>query len=319
MRDHFDLRLAVLVRIGFRNFLVLVLVGPDFTAAVIRMAVPDIWPQPASLVQLARRGFVAHAVDLVIGEPERSIPGVERVTDRVPDADRDNFAFECARETVEPDHAANAELVVKRVLVRTGHVEGLPQADIELVVGADRANPRGVVIGLLVGRNQFALGDDRDRDRIRAFHEKLGGREPQYAVTLGDIKVAVSGVAGAIGYIEADGRCELLDGIRNVIHVPVGRLPYPVLARADPDRALVPADRHMPGVGRHCEKLDLEPGRHLDVRQDILADVGGKLRILLYDFAARPSGTFKIAEFIDVLLVPGRVNTLAGQCKQKSR
>jgi hypothetical protein len=51
------------------------------------------------------------------------------------------------------------------------------------------------------------------------------------------------------------------------------------------------------------------------VGQDILADIGGEFRILLYDLTARSPCTFETAELFYVFLVSGSVSTLAEQRK----
>ena len=70
-------------------------------------------------------------------------------------------------------------------------VEGLAEADVELVVRTDGADASRVVVGFFIRRNQFTLFDDGDSDRIRAFHEVFRRREPDHAVALDDIEHTV--------------------------------------------------------------------------------------------------------------------------------
>jgi hypothetical protein len=98
-------------------------------------------------VQLAGRDVVAHAVDLVVGEPEVAVLRVELDPDRVADAAREDLAVLAV--AVHADDAADALLVVELGLLRGGHVERLAERDVELVVRPDAADAGGVVERLL--------------------------------------------------------------------------------------------------------------------------------------------------------------------------
>ena len=138
------------------------------------------------------------------------------------------------------------------------HVERLPERDVDPVVGADHAGARGVVVRLFLGRNQFALLDDRKRDRIGALHEVFGRREHHHAVALGDEQEAVGRVAGAGGNVELHARAEFFDRVGDVVHVAVIDGIDGVLAGSDPHRGRVAAHRHAARIGHDGEQLDLE-------------------------------------------------------------
>ena len=141
---------------------VLELVGAHVAAAVPREAeVPG--PAAVMAVDLARRLVVAHAVDLVVGEPELAGLGVEVVADRVADAGGIDLA--ALAVLVHPDHAADADLLERLDELGRRHVVRLAERDVELAVRPDAADPRGVVEALVLGRDQLARGDHRHRRR----------------------------------------------------------------------------------------------------------------------------------------------------------
>src|SRR6202000_1853840 len=78
-------------------------------------------------VDLALRNVVAHAVGLVVGEPERLVLRVEVHPDRIADAGRVDLAARAV--LLHADDAADADLRVERELRTRGHVERLAERD----------------------------------------------------------------------------------------------------------------------------------------------------------------------------------------------
>ena len=131
-------------------------------------------PRPGDAVELARRGVVAEAVDLVVVGPQLAGHRMEIHADRIAMADRVDLLL--AAVLVHADDAADPGLLVQLHLLLGLHVVRLAQLDVDFLVRADPAHPRGVVEALLLLRDQLALLHHlADRD-VRALIEELGGR-----------------------------------------------------------------------------------------------------------------------------------------------
>ena len=141
-------------------------------------------------IDLARRDVVAHAVGLVVGEPERSILRIELEADGVAHAGRIDLA-PAAVERIEPDDPADAGLGVQRELVARRDVERLAERDVQLAVLSDAARARAVVERFLLDRDQLSLRNDLDDRDVGAFVEELGGGKVQDAVVLDDDQKSV--------------------------------------------------------------------------------------------------------------------------------
>ncbi len=168
---------------------------------------PKFWPGLGGVVDLARRLVVAHAVHLVVGEPEGLVLRIEVHPDRIADAVRVDLAV--AAVAIHADDAAKAPLVVEIVLFGSVDVIGLPERDVELVVRPDAADAGRMVEAFLRGRDQFALLHDRRHCDVRTLVEELGGREGQYPVLLDGEQKAVLREADAVRIAELDRRREL--------------------------------------------------------------------------------------------------------------
>ena len=195
MGVHLDLRLDELDPLGPRH----VLVVRDLDAG-IRPGEAEMLARLGLAVQLARRDVVAHAVHLVVGEPQIAIRRIEVMPDRVANAAREDLAL--AAIGVHADDPADPDLVVELQLLLRLDVVGLAERDIKLAVRPDPADAGGVVEAFLFGRDQIALRDDRAHGRIGPFKEELGGREGQDAVALGDVQEPVGREAGAVRNVE---------------------------------------------------------------------------------------------------------------------
>ena len=159
-------------------------------------------------------------------------------------------------------------------LFRRRHVERLAERDVELVVGADAADPRRVIVALVLLRDQLALRHDRHRDHVRAFIKELRGRIHQHAVLLDDEQKAVLGEARPVGEDEIERRSERLDLLGDADLAAVGHGIDLRLAGADEgDDALRP-DRHMARIGNERIEADMEAVRQLDLGQILLDRVG---------------------------------------------
>ena len=229
-------------------------------------------------VQLAGRGFVAHAVNLVVSPPQAAVFGVECQAGGVAQTGQNHFAV--ATVTVEAHDAANTDFAVQVQLLGRRHIEWLTQGDVDAVVWSDRASTRSVVVGLFFRRNQVTLLDHGKCHSVRAFGEVLHSGEHHHAVALDHIHKAVRRVANTGRDIELDAGAEIFHGVSNVIHITVVGEVDVVLAGADPDCCGVAADRNGAGIRHHGKHVDLEAVRQLDVREHLLqiGDVGGVLR-----------------------------------------
>ena len=143
---------------SFGGFLVLVFVGADFAAAVIWEA--EVFAHFGDAVEFARRDVVAHAIDLVVVEPERLVLGVEIHAAAV--ADASDIGFAVLAVAVHADDAADTDLIVEVHFLRRKHVGRLAKRNVEFVVRSDAADACGVVVALFVRRDEFALLDDRN-------------------------------------------------------------------------------------------------------------------------------------------------------------
>ena len=183
MRDLLDFREH---HVGGRG-IVLVLVGADLAAAIPGEA--EILAAAGDAIQLARRYFIAHAVDLVVVGPERLVLWIEVHADRVTQPDRVDFAILAV--AVHADNAADAELAVQVELLLGRHVVRLPELNIELVVGTDAANAGSMIVAFFRFRDQLAFGNDNAGDDVGALVEEFGGWIFQHPVLLDDVEEAV--------------------------------------------------------------------------------------------------------------------------------
>ena len=295
MRGEFDDR-----RDDIRRHLgILVFGGADRTAAIPREA--EALAGARRMVQFARRDIVAHAVDLVVGEPEVAGPRIEILADGVPDAGREDLAVLAV--AVDADDAADPVLHVLVGLLGRRNVEGLAERDVELVVRPDIADARRVVEGFLVGGDQIALLDHVPDRHVRALVEELGRREHHHPVLLGDVEEAVLGEADAVRDDEVDGRREPLHFVGDAVLVAVRDDPHVVLARADENRDPLRADSHMAGVRNDCEEFDLETVRNVDIRKVCTKLVGIFTRLLdRFEVGGRSPRRLHRAELLQVVL-----------------
>ena len=262
MGVHLDLRER---HVGGRR-LVLVFVGAGLAAAEIGKA--EIHAGLVGAVELAGRLVVTHAVDLVVGEPERLVLRIEVHAHRVAHAGSEHLTV-----LAFPAHAhdaADAGLLVEVHLLRRVHVEGLSERDVELVVGPDAAHPGGVVVGFFLGRDQLALLHDDEGSDIGAFVEELGGGIDQHAVLLGDEEETILRETHAVGNGKADRGRELLDLVGDTILVAVGDRPHLALAGADERHHALRPDREMAGIRHDGIEPDLESARQLDAGEILL-------------------------------------------------
>ena len=280
---HFDLGLDILVRQLLGDFVRGVLIGTHIAAAIVGVAVPQAVHQFAvsanrHFVQFAGRGFVAHAVNLVVGPPQAAILGVESQTRGIAQTVQDHLAV--AAVTVEADNAADTGLHVQVLLLGWGHVEGLAQGDVDAVVRSDCASTRGVVVGLFFRRNQVALLDHGKCHGVRAFGEVFDSGEHHHAVALSDVQETVRRVAQAGRGVELDAGAEVFNCVSDVVHVAVIREVDVLLAGTDPDCGGIAADSNGAGIRHHGEHVNLEAIGQLDVGQHLfqIGDVGGVLR-----------------------------------------
>ena len=256
-----------------RRRLGLVLDGTDMAAAIPGEA--EILAHLGGVVDLARRDVVTHAIDLVIGEPERVVGGIEIQPDRVAHAMRVDLAVGAV--LVHAYDAAEAGLVELVVLGGRVDVVRLAHGDVELVVGADAAGAGRVVEALLVGRDQVALLDDRRHRDVGVLVEELGGRELQHAVLLDRVQHAVAREADPVRVLELQRAGKFLHLGRMARAGAVGQRVDLVLAGADERHHALRPDRDHAGIRHLRIQADLEAGRQLDVREGLL-DGGGLLR-----------------------------------------
>ncbi len=262
-----------------------------------------------------RWDVVAHAVGLVVGEPERAVLGVEVVAHAVADAGGVDLAL-AAVEGVQADHAADADLVVQLELVARLHVEGLAQADVEHAVGTDTADTSAVIERLLLHRDQLALRHHLDDRHVRAFVEELGRREIQDAVVLDDDQETVPRPAHAVGVGELQARREALHLVGHAVAVAVGDGPDAGLARAHEEHVGAGRHGHVASVGHDREEIDAEARRQLDALEVGLDGVGVAAGLRHDRNVQVGGGDLHLLELVDVLL-GGR-----GQChgeRQRSR
>src|SRR5690348_410853 len=124
VRDHLDLWED---HVGGRR-LVLVFVGTGAASAVIRET--EVLAGLDGAVELTRRNVVAHAVHLIVAEPERLVLRIEVHADRVADACRVDLAV--LSVAIHPDDPADAPLLVEVGLLWRRYVERLAERDVEL-------------------------------------------------------------------------------------------------------------------------------------------------------------------------------------------
>lgn len=117
----------------------LVCVCPDMAAAVPGKA--EIQSRSRRAVDFAGRDVVAHAVDLIVGEPEDAVGRIEVQADAVANAAREDLPLPTV--TVEAEDAADARGFVERQLFRRWHVVGLADGHVEPAVGPDTADTGG--------------------------------------------------------------------------------------------------------------------------------------------------------------------------------
>src|SRR3954449_8431990 len=124
--------------------------GPDLAAAVPGMTV--ILPRLGDAVEFTRRHVVPHAIDLIVGEPERLVAWVEGYADRIADATGIGFL----PRTI-PVHALDAAIGVHlRTFVMGPDIVELSHRQIELVIRANGADPGAVVeVLFLLGNELF--------------------------------------------------------------------------------------------------------------------------------------------------------------------
>ena len=154
------------------------------------------------------------------------------------------------------------------------HVDGLAERDVELVVRADAADARRVVVGFLRRRDQVALLDDHEGGDVRSLVEELGGREHQHAVLLGEEQEAVLGEADAVRHRELDRRRELAHVVGDAVLVAVGDRIDLALARAHEGDDALRSDRHVARVRHDGVEADLETVRQLDAGESLLDRLG---------------------------------------------
>src|SRR5258708_14043019 len=283
MSGLFDLRKHHIGRRG----LVLVLNGPCPAAAIPREA--EILAGIGDAIQFARGLLVAHAVNLIVVGPERLVLGVEVHADRIAQPDRIDFAVLAV--AVHADDPAHPNLAVKVEFLLGGDVVGLAELNIELVVGTDPADTRGVVIALLGFRDQLTLRDHGTGDDVRTLVEEFGRRIFQHPILLRELKETILRKTNAVGYFLRQGRRELLDLISDAAARAVGHYPDFRFARPHEGRDALRADGDMARVRHQSIERDVEARRHFDLGQ-VLFDLIG-LSAGLRDFwplsrAARP-------------------------------
>jgi hypothetical protein len=222
-------------------------------------------------VELARRDVVAHAVDLVVGEPQVAVGRVEVMADRVPDAAGEDLAARAVG--VHPDHAADADPVVHLDLVGRLHVVRLAERDVELAVRSHAADAGGVVEALFLRRDQFALRHDDAHRRVGSLEEELGRREDEHAVALGDVEEPVAREAGTVRDVEGDRGREVLHLVRHAVAVAVDDRPDLVLPGAREDDRALGRHGHRACVRHDGVEADLEAVGHVDVLDDVVERV----------------------------------------------
>ena len=266
-------------------------------------------------VELARRNIVTHSVDLVVGEPQGLVLGVEVHPHRIAHATGEYLAVLAV--AVHPDNAHHPDLVIQGNLFLGGHIERVTQCDVELVVRADPTGPGGVVEALFFNRDQLPLGHDRCRGNIRTLIEKIGCRECQYAILFGDIKHTVRRKAQAIRNLETDRRCEHLHLIGDTALGAVGDGPHASLARTDENHARIGANCHVTRVRHDRIQIDLEARRQLDLleigleRRCACPALRHRLDVQRCPCALEP------LQFLHVVL--GLCGNAAGYCRAKQR
>ena len=223
--------------------------------------------------------IVAHAVGLVVGEPEGAVLRVEVHADGVADAARVHLALR-AVEGIHAHDAPDPDLVVEGQFLARRHVVRLAERDVEHSVLADAADARAVVVRLLIHRDQLALRHHLDHRHVGAFVEKLGRGKVQHAVVLDHDEETVLGPADAVGHVELERRCERLHLVRHAVAVAVSDGPETGFAGAYEQHVRGRGDGHVPCIRHHGVEGDLEAGRQLDVLE-VVADgvrVGAGLR-----------------------------------------
>ena len=154
-------------------------------------------------VQLTRWDVVAQTIGLVVGPPQGAVFGVEVLAHRVTATNAEDLAV-TATEGVHAHDAANAQAVELVDLVSRLHVERLTQRDVQLAIRTDAAGARTVVVGLVLGRDQFALWHHLNDRHVRAFVEEFSGWEVQHAVVFSHDQEAVLGPAHTVGHLEIE-------------------------------------------------------------------------------------------------------------------
>src|SRR4029077_3812121 len=121
---------------------VLVFSGSRTPAAIPGKA--KVLTRTGDAIQFARGLFVAHAIDLIVVGPERLVFRIEIHADRIAQSDSVDLAVLAV--AIHTDDSTDAKLAVEVEFLLGRHIVGLAQLDIELVVRAYPADPRGVII-----------------------------------------------------------------------------------------------------------------------------------------------------------------------------
>jgi hypothetical protein len=177
----------------------------------------------------------------------------------------------------------------------------LAQRDVELVVRADRANPRRVVVAFLLDRDQRALRYDWDRNHVRALIEELGGRVEEDAVLLDNVEESVLRKTRAVRDREVEGWREVLDLVGDAVLVTIRHRPDAGLAGSDEDHDALRADRHVARVRNDGIEIDLEARRQVDPLQR-LADRDGLRTALLDICEIGNAGGLELAQLLQIRL-----------------
>src|SRR5215213_302172 len=311
MRHHLDLRRGQAVR----RRLVLVLGGASLAAAVPWET--ELHAGLVSAVELARRNVVAHAVHLVIGEPQRLVLRVEVLADRIAHAPGEDFAVLAL--AAHAHDAADAGLLVEIELLRRRHIERLSERDVELVVRPNAAGAGGVIVRLLLGRDEIALLHHLERRHVRPLVEELGCREDEHAVLFGDEKETILREADAVWNLECNRRRKFLHLIGDTGLGAVRDRPHLALARAHKrDDALRP-NRDVTRIGHESIEINFEPAWQLDLGERFLDRL--RFRAGLRD--VRHLWRARLLEVAELFEIARRRRWLSenrrGECKRERR
>ena len=264
-------------------------------------------------VQFAGRDVVAHAVGLVVGEPDGLVLGVDVHAHGVPHATRDHFTL-AAVEGVELDHAADADLLIQRHFFLGLHVVGLTQRHIDLTLVVDAAGACAVVVAFFFNGDQLALRHHLDDGHVRAFIEELGRGEVEHAVVLGDDQEAVACPAHAVGVGELQAGREGLHLVGHAVAVAVGDGPHGGLAGAHEEHVGAGRNGHVAGVGHHGEEVDGKARRQLDALEVGADGVGVAPGLRHHRDVQVGGGDLHLLELLDVLLRRGWQRHRASHC-----